>query len=104
MYEKAKQSVLILSDHLNLTIDDFNVTDGHNISVHSIDPNQSIQTKSPRQPIIFRNHKYEEVNIESLIKLLLRIRQLYGAIQELIKILSIICKLKEVTGGQGSTG
>ena len=49
--------------------------------------NNEVHT-TPRTAIILRRQNYQEVNIESLIKLLLRIKQLYGAIQEVIKILS----------------
>jgi hypothetical protein len=52
-----------------------------NIALDKLDP-----SSSPRD---LSNHpNYQEVNIESLIKLLLRVKQLYIKIQDMIKLLS----------------
>jgi hypothetical protein len=94
MYEKAKTTVSVLSNHLNLTIDDFNHLEIKVEDLKTIDPGSVLTPQ--KESIILRNENYQETTIESLIKLLIRIKQLYDAIQELIKILSIIVKMQSM--------
>ena len=84
-YNKAKLTIEILSEHLKMTMDEDNQ-----------DTMQPPQQNSPRTCILLQRCNYKIKSLESLIKLVLRCKKLYDAIQNVIKLLAQVHKMDSV--------
>lgn len=87
LFSKAKRTVEVLSEHLLLTAG----TEDHD-AIDQVQADKENPAAGPANSIILMHQVYKKVTINSVIKLLLRCKKLYGCLYEVKKLLKLIAK------------
>ena len=98
----------MLGEHLNLEKKDLEVDESGHVDEGEAKAADimakflSTYKSNGQAPLILKHESYHVASVECIIKLLLRVRKMYGAVQEVIKLLSQIQKQREVFEPNGS--